>query len=99
MIHLLTLQDNVYDSTWDDMYTEGEGYEWNWENRNDRLRYDTWRNKSKNYDEAKGFLIAGMFINRIISVIDVFILERKSKIGSDFSYSSKGSNLKIYYKF
>ena len=84
---------------WDDKYPEGEGYEWNWENRNDRLKYDTWRNKSKNYDEAKGFLIAGMFINRIISVIDVFILERKSKISSDFSYSSQGSNLKIYYKF
>ena len=33
----------------------------------------------KNYSEIKGFLVAGMLLNRIISLIDVMILEKQDK--------------------
>ena len=50
----------------------GEGYNWDWQDDDiSRNRYDTWRNKSELYNEAKGFLIAGMLLNRIISIINV----------------------------
>ena len=36
-------------------------YFWDWENDSVmRNKYDSWRNKSETYNEAKGFLIAGM---------------------------------------
>ena len=61
------------DFLYNDMYpTDGNiDYNWNWESRKERLKYDTWRNKSKNYSEIKGFLVAGMLLNRLISIIDV----------------------------
>ncbi len=81
-------------------YPETEEYKWNWENRTERLRYDTWRNKSKNYNDIKGFIVGGMILNRIISVIDVVILERKNKLSSQL-YRQDNDNmmLKIFYNF
>ena len=85
---------------YDDIYPEDEGYHWNWESRNERLRYDTWRNKSKNYGDMKGFIIGGMIINRIISVIDVIILERKNILTSElYQNSNNDTMLKIFYNF
>ena len=46
-----------------------------------------------------GLLGKPLVLKLINSNNNVFILERKSKISSDFSYNSQGSNLKIYYKF
>jgi len=84
----------------DDVYPEDEGYEWNWESRDERLRYDTWRNKSKNYKDIKGFIVGGMIVNRIISLIDVVVLERKNKLSSEL-YKQDDDNmmLKIFYNF
>ena len=81
--------------------TDGEiNYNWDWSSREERLKYDTWRNKSKNYNEKKGFLIAGMLINRIISILDIVILERKSRLNSEFIKSGDNSmQLNIYYEF
>tara|TARA_B110000116_G_C16628390_1_gene487119 strand:+ start:182 stop:805 length:624 start_codon:yes stop_codon:yes gene_type:complete len=81
-------------------YPEIEEYRWNWESRDERLKYDTWRNKSKNYGDMKGFIIGGMIINRIISVIDVIILERKNILTSElYQNSNNDTMLKIFYNF
>ena len=79
----------------------GEGYNWDWQDDDiSRNRYDTWRNKSELYNEAKGFLVAGMLLNRIISVINVLSIEKGSKVDSDFYYQSNGNmNFEINYKF
>ena len=80
---------------------DGQGYNWDWQG-NDilRNRYDTFRNKSELYNEAKGFFIAGMLLNRIISFINVLSIEKENKIDSDFYYGSDGNmNFKINYKF
>jgi len=79
----------------------GESYYWNWNNDSIiRNQYDTWRNKSELYDEAKGFLIAGMLLNRIISMINVLSIEKENKIESNFYYNNNNNmNFQINYKF
>ena len=78
-----------------------EFYNWDWQGDSMmRNRYDSLRNKSETYNEAKGFLIAGMLLNRIISFINVVSIERKNNINSEFSYKNDGNmNFKINYNF
>ena len=90
------------DFLYEDMYAiDGNiDYNWNWESRKERLKYDTWRNKSKNYSEIKGFLVAGMLLNRLISVIDVVILERRNKLTSEIIRNDNNSmSFNIHYNF
>ena len=79
----------------------GESYYWDWNSDSViRNQYDTWRNKSELYDEAKGFLIAGMLLNRIISIINVLSIEKENKIESNFYYNNNNNmNFQINYKF
>ena len=106
LYNLHTLQDFI----WASSYTDENGaddrdpshqYYWNWEdNDKERLKYDRWRNKSENYDKAKGFIVAGIILNRIISVIDVLILERKNILTSEVVYDyDHTASLNIYYNF
>ena len=76
-------------------------YFWDWENDSVmRNKYDSWRNKSETYNEAKGFLIAGMLLNRIISFFNVVSSERENSLDSNFNYSQYGNmNFIISYKF
>ena len=93
---------NQYKATnglYDDIYNDVPKNQWNWSSRAKRLQYDTWRNKSKNFDELEGFIIAGLLLNRMISFIDVLILKRKEKLETDFSSSSNSAKFKISYKF
>tara|TARA_B100000029_G_scaffold478601_1_gene524856 strand:- start:95 stop:691 length:597 start_codon:yes stop_codon:yes gene_type:complete len=83
----------------EDMYPTNGDYDWDWESRKERLKYDTWRNKSKNYGEVKGFLVAGMLLNRLISVIDVVILERKNKLTSELTKNNHSMSFNIHYNF
>jgi len=80
---------------------DSQGYNWDWHGDDIlRNRYDTFRNKSELYNEAKGFFIAGMLLNRIISFINVLSIEKENKIDSDFYYGNDGNmNFKINYKF
>ena len=80
---------------------DGQGYNWDWQGDDIiRNRYDTWRNKSELYNEGKELFIAGMLLNRIISIINVLSLEKESRIDSDFYYQNDGNmSFKINYKF
>ena len=78
-----------------------DSYSWDWQGDSImRNRYDSLRNKSETYNEAKGFLIAGMLLNRIISFINVISIERKNNVNSEFFYKNDGNmNFQINYKF
>jgi len=103
--NLHTLQDHILAAYKDqndaDDRDPSHEYYWNWEDdREKRLKYDGWRNKSENYDKAKGFIIAGIIINRIISVVDVLILERKNTLTSEVAYDyNHTASLNIHYNF
>ena len=104
LYNIITLQDGWLANYTDDNYSdtsESHEYYWNWEgNREERLKYDTWRNKSQNYDKAKNFIVAGVIINRIISVLDVILLERRNSITSEVTYDyDHTASLKIHYNF
>ena len=78
-----------------------DSYSWDWQGDSImRNRYDSLRNKSETYNEAKGFLIAGMLLNRIISFINVISIERKNNVNLEFFYKNDGNmNFQINYKF
>ena len=85
----------------DARYPENEGYEWDWDgDSQNRNRYDTWRNKSANYNNLQEFAVAGFIINRIISGFNILLKERNQVITSDFIKENNRSYLlKINYHF
>ena len=62
----------------DDIYAEGKGNEWEWDNSKNRIHFDKLRIQSMTYDKYASFAIAGLVLHRIISLIDVIYLERRS---------------------
>ena len=104
LYNLIILQSGLLDNYTDENYSDtspSHKYYWNWDdNTDERLKYDTWRNKSKNYDKTKNFIVAGIIINRIISVLDVIITERRNSITSEVTYDyDHTASLKVYYNF
>ena len=104
LYNMLTLQNGFLDNYTDDNYPDtspSHQYYWNWNGETQqRLKYDTLRNKSENYDKAKNFIVAGIIINRIVSFLDVIILERKNTLTSEVTYGyDHTANLKIHYNF
>ena len=82
----------------------GEEYNWDWNNNTAlRLKYDSMRNKSGQYDELKKLMLACMVINRVVSVFDVIIIRNKHDRSFSFNYYEETQNkelgLKINYHF
>jgi len=61
----------------DDIYIEGEGNNWTWDNTSNRLYFDKLRIQSVKYDKYTSFAIGGLVLHRLISLIDVIYLERR----------------------
>ena len=86
-----------------DKYNEGEGFNWVWDNTENRIKYDEMRMKSVLYNKNAKFAIGGLVLNRLISFFDVVYLERTklnlsvntSNIYEDYNYLK----IKISYKF
>ena len=51
-------------------------FDWEWDNTTNRQSYKDMRVSSANWDKYANFAIAGLIINRVISVIDVMYMER-----------------------
>ncbi len=85
------------------MYPENGDFDWQWDNDSNRKSYKDMRISSANWDKYANFAIAGLLVNRVISVIDVMYLE---KMGSSTPIQSQvianGSNdlqLKLTFPF
>ena len=85
------------------MYPENGDFDWQWDNDSNRKSYKDMRISSANWDKYANFAIAGLLVNRVISVIDVMYLE---KMGSSIPIQSQvianGSNdlqLKLTFPF
>ncbi len=78
------------------IYVEGQGNEWQWDNDQNRKKFDNMLIQSVNYDKYASFAIAGLILHRLISFIDVIYLER---IYSNISFvpqiSTKTGNLQF----
>tara|TARA_Y100001970_G_scaffold146197_1_gene179539 strand:- start:8042 stop:8665 length:624 start_codon:yes stop_codon:yes gene_type:complete len=104
LYNLLTLQNGLLENYTDEDYSDTSpfhDYYWNWNgNRENRIEFDKLRNKSENYDKAKNFVVAGIVLNRIISFLDVVILERKNILTSEVLYDyNKTASFNLYYNF
>ena len=71
----------------------GENYYWKWDSDDNRLQYDRIRIQSVTAQKYKKFAIAGLVLNRFISLIDVLYLERRDVNFSINSYMSNSNNI------
>ena len=61
----------------DDIYEEGKGNEWQWDNKQNRIHFNNMRTQSVTYEKYARFAIGGLVLHRLISLIDVIYLERQ----------------------
>jgi len=61
------------------IYPENGDFDWQWESDSNRKSYKDLRISSANWDKYANFAIAGLIVNRVISLIDVMYLERTGK--------------------
>ena len=61
-----------------EIYPEGIKYDWNWDSDSNRQNFNSMRIKSINYEKYIGFVFAGMIINRVVSLIDIMVLDKKT---------------------
>ena len=57
-------------------YEKDKGLEWQWDNSDNRIKYDEMRIKSVSYDKYARFAVGGLILHRLVSFIDVIYLER-----------------------
>ena len=86
-----------------EIYPEGTNYDWNWNSNSNRETFNTMRIHSINYEKYASFALAGMILNRIISLVDVMLLENSnedSKVSSIIIPKGyDGMELQLYVKF
>ena len=71
---------------------DNDVYNWEWDSTENRLEFDRIRRNSLVSEMVADFALAGLIINRIISVIDVMYLEKKRSNIDLGTYLSKNRN-------
>ena len=83
-----------------DLYDENEGYEWDWQDDNaKRLKYDKIRNKSEKSDKIKTYMLASLFINRVVSTFDVLSIKRNHGRLISFDVDNNSNNFKLNFNY
>ena len=85
-----------------EVYPEGTKYDWNWNSDSNRQKFNSMRIKSINYEKYVTFALAGMILNRVISLIDVMIISRNMDANISSVIIPKGYDgleLQFYIKF
>ena len=83
-----------------DLYDENEGYEWDWQDDNSkRLKYDKIRNKSEKSDKIKTYMLASLFINRVVSTFDVLSIKRNHGRLISFDVDNNSNNFKLNFNY
>jgi len=70
-------QDMYNRKNYDDIY-ENSDYNWEWNGTNKRLKFNSMRESSIISSKFAEFAVAGLIINRVISIIDVLYLTNKN---------------------
>ena len=82
----------------DDKYGESKGLEWQWDNSDNRIKYDEMRIKSATYDKYARFAIGGLILHRLVSFIDVIYLERTSlRVNIEPQLNQYMSSMKVIF--
>ena len=79
-----------------DKYGNGEGFEWQWDDKENRIKYDKMRIKSVRYDKYAKFAVGGLILHRLISFIDVIYIERQNQsISLDTQIKGNGDSITL----
>lgn len=70
-------QDMSNQRNFDNIYTDHQNYNWEWESTNKRYKFNKLRRNSIIAGKFAEFAIAGLIINRFISFVDVIYLKNK----------------------
>jgi hypothetical protein len=84
------------------MYPENGDFHWQWDSSTHRKEYNDLRIASGNWNKYANFAIAGLIVNRVISVVDVIYLHRtgnKTAINSEVIGSPNNVQLKLNIPF
>ena len=83
-----------------DKYKEGEGFEWQWDNSENRIKFDEMRIKSASFNKYAKFSVGGLILHRLISFFDVIYLERTNfNISMDPQLSQTSNSIRINLAF
>ena len=78
----------------------GNKYFWNWDNENNRIKYDQIRISSVTAKKYTKFGIGGMILHRLVSFFDIIYLERNNKsIELETKISNEFNNLQFHLYF
>ena len=58
------------------IYPENGDFSWEWDTHSRRVEYNNLRVKSAQWEKVASFAVAGLIVNRVVSVVDVLFLER-----------------------
>ena len=83
------------------VYPQNQGYEWDWESSDNRLKYRNMLRTSRDLDKIGDFAIAGLLIHRIVAVINYAYLMNKGKsLGlSSNIYKKDSQTIQLEFKF
>ena len=87
----------------EDIYPNNEGYDWQWNSTEERLKYKKMLQVSRDLDKLGDFAIASLLIHRVVSVINYMYYANtgsNSKISSDISKPDQSTVIfQIKYNF
>ena len=75
-----------------DYQYDNDSYNWEWDSTDNRLEFDRMRRNSLVSEMVADFALAGLIINRIVSMIDVMYLEKKKSNIDLGTYLSRDQN-------
>ncbi len=64
-------------------YPETPRYYWQWDAERNRIKYINLRSKQHSWEKTATFVIGGMILNRVVSMIDVVRIVRKGRSGNN----------------
>ena len=85
----------------DKLYPQDQGYNWDWESSNNRLKYRNMLRTSRDLDKVADFAIAGLLIHRIVAVINyTYLMNKGEYLGLSSSvYKTDPQTIQLEFKF
>ena len=83
----------------DDKYSDSK-YDWQWDSKINRIKYDKMRIKSVTASKYARFAVSGLILHRLLSLIDVIYLERQNQsVSMDTRIYGNWDNIEMRFSF
>ena len=76
-----------------------DGYWWEWNNNNKRVRYSNLREDSEKMKDIRTLMIAGLLINRFVSFFDVIAIKKREENSFSFNLENSNSSTNVSLNF